>query len=247
MGLLEDLTAIHEEIKVNPKEAKEKTRRHFWRIVGKIKRQNSPDDMVIQKAAEIRDLLYAHKLGKPRSLKWLILWFTLGTFGIIYYIWQVLSGLHYTGDLLYDLLFVLSWPASIVAGVVFLFYPFGRLIAGKITGIRLDGITRDIYYLPTLKINYETYLKASPPKRQWFFFFAGYWTAFTAIWVGSIGFLLGGEWLGITFGVILAFLETLGAIFGGKWAGELGHFHRERRIVRDWKRNLTTAGHIRAG
>ncbi|MFX1563554.1 MAG: hypothetical protein ACFFDP_09650, partial [Promethearchaeota archaeon] len=145
--------------------------------------------------------------------------------------------LQYTGDLLYDLFFVLSIPGGTVAAVVFCFYPFGRLIAGKITGIQLDGITRDIYYLPTLKINYVTYLKASPPRQQWFFFFAGYWTVFTAMWVGTIGFILGGEIVGIILGILLAFLETLGAIFGGKWAGELGHFHRERRIVRDWKQN----------
>ncbi|MFX1562642.1 MAG: hypothetical protein ACFFDP_04985, partial [Promethearchaeota archaeon] len=127
MGLLEDLTAIHEEIKVNPEEVDEKIRRRFWRIVGKIKRQHSLDDLVIQNAAEIRDLLYEHKLGKPRSLKWLILWFTFGILGITYYIWLVLPGLQYTGDLLYDFLFVLSIPGGTVAAVVFCFYPFGRL------------------------------------------------------------------------------------------------------------------------
>lgn len=127
-----------------------------------------------------------------------------------------------------------------MAAVVFLYYPFGRLLGGKLLGIRLDGITRDIYYLPTLRVNYVTYLRASPLRRQWFFFVAGYWTAFTALWLGTLGFVLGGEWLGLAFGVSLGFLETLGGILGGKWGGELGHFHRERQIVRDWKQAQRT-------
>ncbi|MDO8124867.1 MAG: hypothetical protein Q6364_10875 [Candidatus Hermodarchaeota archaeon] len=240
MGLLEDLNQIHTEIVSSPQQVDADTRRHFWRIVGQIKRQPAPDDACITKAAEIRDLLYEERLGKPRSLKWLFFWFLCGTLGLFYYVWLALFNLQPTGNFWVDLFWVYFYPGALVAGIVFLFYPFGRLIFGKALGIRLDGITRDIYYLPTLKINYTTYLKASPPRRQWFFFFAGYWTAFTALWVGTIGFVLGGEWVGIAFGLALAALETLGAFVGGKWGGELGHFHRERQIVKDWKRNLET-------
>ena len=241
MALLDDLNQIYEQIAPDPKQVDEATRRRFWRIVGKIKRHPAPDDALIMKATEIRNLLYDHRLGKPKSLKWLFFWFLFGTLGIVYYLWLVLYGPTLTGDFWFDLLFVHLYRGATVASVVFLYYPFGRLLAGKALGIRLDGITRDIYYLPTLKINYPTYLKAPPPRRQWFFFIAGYWTAFTALWVGTIGFLLGQEIAGITFGILLGLLETLGGIRGGKWGGELGHFQRERRIVRDWKRNLKSS------
>ncbi len=53
--------------------------------------------------------------------------------------------------------------------------------------------------------------------------------------IGAVGYFVAGEWTAIALGVILGFLETLGAIFGGVWAGELGHFHREFRIMRDWR------------
>ncbi len=238
MELLEELNQIHNEIQSNPKLVDKAIRQRFWRLVGHIKRQPAPDKASIRKVTEIRDLLYEARLGKPRSLKWLTFWFLAGTLGLLYYLWIVLFDLQHTGNFWIDILYVYIFPGATVAAIVFCYYPFGRLLAGKALGIRLDGITRDIYYLPTLKINYYTYLTASPPRRQWFFFIAGYWTAFTALWVGTIGFILGGEWVGIAFGLILGGLETLGAIIGGKWGGELGHFHRERRIVQDWKRNL---------
>ncbi len=238
MNLLEELDQLYDEIKPNPKAVDEGTRQRFWRLVSQIKRQPEPDRASIMKATDIRNLLYEARLGKPHSLKWLTFWFLAGTLGVIYYLWLVLFDLQLTGNFWIDITFVYAYPFAIIMGIIFFYYPFGRLLAGKALGIRLDGITRDIYYLPTLKINYPTYLAASPPRRQWFFFFAGYWTAFTALWVGTLGFLLGREWIGIAVGLVLGALETLGGIVGGKWGGELGHFHRERQIVRDWKRNL---------
>ncbi len=199
---------------------------------------HSPSKAAIQKAAEIRDILYEQRLGKPKPVSWLALWFLLGVICVGAHLWAVTLGPPYVGDFFYDFLIVMSIRGGTVGGAIFALYPFGRLIAGKRAKIRLDGITRDIYYLPTLKINYVTYLEASPPSRQWFFFFAGVWTVITATWVGILGFLLGrGEWIGLAIALVLAIAEAFGAIIGGKWAGELGHFKRERRIVRDWRRS----------
>ncbi len=235
MGILEQLQSIHQIVERDPANLDLKTRRQFWRIVGQLKRMESPDANVIAKASQIRDLLYRERLGRTISLNWLFLWLLCGVSAIIYYLWLLLVQERVTGNLMddYDL-------GALVAGAMFFLYPFGRLIAGALMGIRFDGISRDIYYLPTLKINYPTYLLASPPNRLWFFFLAGYWTAFSMIGIGIVGYLLSGEWTAIAFGLLLAFGETLAAIFGGKWGGELGHFHRELQIVRDWKQNLTS-------
>ncbi len=54
-------------------------------------------------------------------------------------------------------------------GAIPCFYLHGCYIGGLIAGIQFDGVTRDVFYLPTLKINYRSYLKAQPPTRQWFF------------------------------------------------------------------------------
>ena len=236
MGILEQLQAIHQIVKRNPAKLDLKTRRQFWRMVSQIKRMESPDTAVIAEASKIRNLLYKERLGRSIPLNWLFLWFLCGVSAVYYYLWLLLIEERATGSLIgdYDL-------GALVAGAVFFLYPFGRLIAGSLMGIRFDGISRDIYYLPTLKINYPTYLQAPPPNRLWFFFLAGFWTAFIMICIGIAGYLLAGEWTAIALGLFLAFLEALAAIFGGKWGGELGHFHRELRIVREWKQNLTSS------
>ena len=102
----------------------------------------------------------------------------------------------------------------------------------------MNYITRDIYYLPTLKVNYPTYLKAKPTHRMWFFFFAGLWTVITGTWVGILGWIIGGEWIGLVSSFILGVLEGVGIHYGGKWGGEMGHFKRERQIVKDWQLNV---------
>ena len=235
MGILEELQTIHHIVKRDPANLDPKTRRQFWRMVSQIKRIESPDTSVIAEASKIRNLLYKERLGRSISLRWLAIWLLCGISAIFYYLWLLLIEERVTGSLLddYDL-------GALVAAAMFFLYPFGRIIAGKLMGIGFDGISRDIYYLPTLKINYPSYLSASPPKRLWFFLVAGYWTALTMICIGTAGYLLRGEWTALAFGLFLAFLETLGAIFGGRWGGELGHFHRELRIVRDWQQNLTS-------
>ncbi|MHA2250782.1 MAG: hypothetical protein ACXAD7_10480 [Candidatus Kariarchaeaceae archaeon] len=43
----------------------EEVKRKFWRMVGKIKRQENPDFLTIEKAARIRERLHVHRFGKP--------------------------------------------------------------------------------------------------------------------------------------------------------------------------------------
>ena len=235
MEILDQLGSIYRIVKQSPARLDPKIRRQFWRIVSQIKRMESPDSDLIAAAAKVRNLLYEQRLGRSISLNWLVVWFLAGVSFVSYYFWLLLIEGQVTGRLLddYDL-------GALVAGAMFFLYPFGRLIAGRLMGIRFDGISRDIYYLPTLKINYPTYLHAPPPNRLWFFFLAGFWTAFVMICIGFIGYLLSGEWTALAIGLVLAFLEALAAIIGGKWGGELGHFHRELRVVRDWKKNLSS-------
>ena len=108
-------------------------------------------------------------------------------------------------------------------------------------GIRFDGMSRDIYYLPTLKITYFSYLMASPPKRQWMFFIAGISTVRTSGIARTIGFVLARDVTGLVFCTFLIVSYIYVIAFPkrvGKWGGEMGHFCRERKIFRDWKRNL---------
>jgi hypothetical protein len=170
MEILAQLKAIHQTVKQDPARLDLNTRRQFWRLVSQIKRMESPGTAVIAEASKIRNLLYRERLGRSISLNWLCLWFLAGVSAVIYYLWLLLAEERATGRLLddYDL-------GALVAGAMFFLYPFGRLIAGRLMGIRFDGISRDIYYFPTLKINYPTYLQAPPPNRLWFFFLAGFW------------------------------------------------------------------------
>jgi hypothetical protein len=235
MGLLEELKWMRRNIEKNYANLDPAIRPKFWRLVGQIKRLPSPSHELILEASLARNLLYEQRLGRAIPLYWLVLWFFAGISFILYYLWLLLYQGRPSGDLIEDLEL-----GAIVAGAMFFFYPFGRVIAGKLTGISFDGISRDIYYLPTLKINYTSYLRASPPGRLMFFFMSGYWTAICMILIGYMGYWLKGESMAIIFGLVLGAAETLGAIFGGKWAGELGHFHRELKIVRDWRKNLRT-------
>ncbi len=92
MRLLDELKVIYEQVAANPGEADEKTRRRFWRIVGKIKRMPAPDDEAIVRAAEIRDLLYEVRLGAPKSLKLLVIFFLLGSLSVYGYVWVITLG-----------------------------------------------------------------------------------------------------------------------------------------------------------
>ncbi|MEX2738905.1 MAG: hypothetical protein Q6356_007555 [Candidatus Wukongarchaeota archaeon] len=231
-SMIDELNKIHAQVVISPKNAPPEVKKRFWKLVGQIKRTSNPDQKVVNKASEIRDLLYAQRLGKTIPLKLVLpIWFVIGTTFFFEYFRN--AGQEDWGGLT-------DWPCVLtILGVIAFFYPFGRLIAGKLTGIKFDGLSRDIYFLPTLKINYPSYLKTSPPKRQWMFFIAGIWTVITAVIVGIVGYLRAEDITGFAIATIVAILELV-ALTGilGKWGGEMGHFLRERRIVRDWKATL---------
>jgi hypothetical protein len=116
------------------------------------------------------------------------------------------------------------------------FYLHGRYIGGLIAGIQFDGVSRDVFYLPTLKINYRSYLLAKPPARQWIFFCGGIGTVVTSTIVATIQLFVFGDffWFLIPIllfiGELLDFLNLAGPLSGG----EFSHLRRERRIIKKW-------------
>jgi hypothetical protein len=127
--------------------------------------------------------------------------------------------------------------------IIALLYPYGRLIAGAALGIRLEAMCFDEFNEPTLKIDYETFLLASPSKRKWFFFFSGLWTLILALLAGIIGLLLVGDVLGFLFASFLIVLYTyvIGTGTTKHSRGEMAHFNRERKIERAWKKRMESA------
>lgn len=119
-------------------------------------------------------------------------------------------------------------------------YLHGRWIGGLVSGIKFDGVNRDIYYLITLKVNYESYLMARPDKRQWIYFFGGIGTVITGLIVSIILLIVYSNPYLFLFPILLFFGELLdyrGA--AGKLAGgEFQHLRREHRIIKDWKESL---------
>jgi len=118
------------------------------------------------------------------------------------------------------------------------FYLHGRYIGGLIAGIKFDGVSRDVFHFPTLKINYKTYLMAQPPKRQWIFFCGGIGTVVTSTIISVIQLVVWNDPLLFLFplllfaGEILDYLNLAGPLSGG----EFSHLRRERRIIKDWKK-----------
>lgn len=227
--MIDELNRIHKQVTKNPDNVPSNVKKRFWKLVGQIKRISNPDKKITVKVSEIRDLLYSHKYGGSIPL-WLALpiWFTLGficLFGFIYAVmndvWGGIEGYrHWT-----------IWWTMVC------FFPFGRLIAGRFTGIKFDGLALTYYIFPTLKTNYSSYLTASPPKRKWFFFFAGIWTAIITGVMGIIGYIGTGDKIYLLPFIMIAIIDLI-AFTGilGKWGGEMWNFHRERRIVHDWSK-----------
>jgi hypothetical protein len=120
------------------------------------------------------------------------------------------------------------------------FYLHGRYIGGLIASIKFDGVSRDVFHLPTLKINYRSYLLASPPARQWIFFCGGIGTVVTSVVVATIQFVVFGEMLWYLFPVLLFLGELLDFynLAGPLSGGEFHHLRRERRIINDWKKKV---------
>ena len=119
------------------------------------------------------------------------------------------------------------------------FYLYGRLIGGKISGISFDGVTRDVFYLPTLKINYSSYLSAQPPSRQWIFLCGGLGTVVTSFISSIIVLIIYNDPYLFIFPIFLFIGELLdySGLAGVLSGGEFEHLRREHKIIKDWKNN----------
>ena len=241
------LQEIHSIVTQNPKEVPEETRKEFWRIVRQIKKNPRPDEQEIIQASEIRNILFQADRGKTYPLApTLFIETLLGLLSVWGYLWALETPLDWGGILTWGfpgwMAFALRF-IFILAVVAFL-YPIGRVIAGVWAGIKLDGMCRDQYYEPTVKIDYVTFLKAPAWKRKWFFFFAGFWTLFTSLWLWILGLWIAGDYTASILTALLVIFEG-GVILSGNPSatrGEMGHYNREKRIERAWKKNLDKLG-----
>lgn len=119
-------------------------------------------------------------------------------------------------------------------------YLHGRYIGGLIAGVEFDGVVRDIYYLVTMKINYQSYLSAKPNKRQWIFFAGGIGTVISSSVASLIAlFVYGNPYLFI-FPIMLFLGELFDYAFHDNRVGkgEFHHLRREHKIIKDWKKSL---------
>jgi hypothetical protein len=151
------------------------------------------------------------------------------------------------GSIILDILLLRNSPNLLISinkllviAAIPCFYLNGRWIGGKVAGISFDGVSRDVFGLFTLKINYQSYLNAHPTQRQWIFFFGGLGTIITALLGASIVFLFFADPWYFLFPILLAcgsLLDFMG--YAGPLSGsELHHFRRERRIIKDYHLSL---------
>lgn len=237
------LVEIQSIIDNNPKQIPTETRKQFWKIVRQIKREPKPDEQEVLKASEIRNILFAIDRGRTYPLVPILLLETiLGLLALWGYVWALGSPLIWGEIVEWD---VSSWISFglrflFVFAVIAFLYPIGRVIGGKWAGIKLDGMCRDQYYEPTVKIDYVTFLKASASKRKWFFFIAGSWTVITSLWLWILGMFLAWDYTALIPTVVLLLFESLAILSGNPShnRGEMGHYNREKRIEREWKKNL---------
>jgi hypothetical protein len=279
---LQDIIKIVEK---DPSSVPASVKKRFWKIVGKIKRDPSPDKQEVELASRIRDIMYVERLGSPKPLGLTIsLWTFCGigfmvisvltrmpgmlessmflslailTLFTIGYGWILNLGKERTlllvvimiGPTVIIYLLILYFFTDLLILIPYMMmfitvpclYPIGRLVGGIIAGIDFDGMTRDVFFLPTLKINYRSYLLAKAPKRQWIFFCGGIGTVITSVMLGTIHFIFFNDPLfnifgiGLALGELMDFLGLAGPLSGG----EMNHLKRETIIVRDWKKNLS--------
>ncbi|MFW9800293.1 MAG: hypothetical protein ACFFD9_07650 [Candidatus Thorarchaeota archaeon] len=244
---LRELERIREEVVKDPENVPRETRKSFWRLVRQIKREPFPNDDEIDVAAAVRNILFEVDRGGTYRTGPALAIMTLVGFGIaLGYLWLLGSPLDWGN--------VLGWTIAdlgqfalrflcVFGGIAF-FYPLGRFIAGKVLGIRIEGMARDEYYEPTLKIDYVSFLKAPVPKRKWFFFFAGIWTIITSLAFGVMGFVVGGDFTAFIPMVLLLIFEGYAVLNGTpkRSFGEMGTYNREKKIERAWRKRLAETG-----
>ena len=237
---MNELERILEEVK-DTDEVAPSTRKQFWKIVRQIKRERYPDIKEIKLATKIRNILFENKTSRVYSLGW----FLAGE-----YVFGIIFGIVYVLALFIPVSWfnILSWgffEISVILvrfvglfAVIALFYPYGRLIAGAGYGIKFDGMYFSAQKEPGLKIEYESFLKAKPTNRKRFFFFSGLWTLILAFGFGLLGWLLAGDIIGLAISAV--FLCFYGYVIGtgnpSNSHGEMGHYNREKKIERAWKK-----------
>jgi hypothetical protein len=234
---------IEEIVSKNPKTVDKETRREFWKLVRQIKRSPNPDQEEVVIAARIRNLLFKELRGREYPLGLCIGVLFLPGLLMTYWYLRLLS-------VPLDFSTILVWTNSdwwlflrrvgCVMGATFFFYPFGRLLAGKWLGIKIEAMCKGMYSEPALKIDYESFLLAEPPNRKWFFFIGGAWTVITCLILGIPGWFVAGDISGILAGAFLGVSEWLAILSGTtkKVGGEMAHYNREKKIETAWKKKL---------
>ncbi|MHA2226691.1 MAG: hypothetical protein ACXAC8_15880 [Candidatus Hodarchaeales archaeon] len=281
---MSELEEMRKTIRIDQSQLNPEARKRFWRIVGEIKRQTSPDSQVVEIASEVRDTLYKQRLGSTKPIRIILPLWTVCGFGVVLsslffsnpdliylgmclswlvitvftlgYLWIVYLSKkwRYTiliasvgGTVIGDLLLAVISIDLLVGVNRFLmiaavpcFYLHGRWVGGKISSIQFDGVSQDIFYLPTLKINYQSYLLAQPPARQWIFFCGGIGTVVTFGIVATVQLIVFGDPLFYLFPIVLLFGEILDYLnlAGPLSGGEFHHLRRERKIIGDWKKRI---------
>ncbi len=240
---LQELEKIREEVKEDPKNVPLDRRKHFWKLVRQIKRETNPDDGEIEIASEIRNILFEADRGKTyRTGPALVLMTVFGLGTLLAYFWLLGTPLDWSNILAWTLtdLWALFLRFLAVMGVVAFFYPWGRVIAGRVLGIRIMGMCKSEYHEPAMKIDYVTFLKARPSNRKWFFFFAGLWTAITSIAVGGVGLIYAGDLTAFIPALLILLFEGKVLASGSpkRTSGEMGHYNREKKIEKAWKKRL---------
>lgn len=241
---LQNLDYIEEVVTRDSKNIPPEVRKQFWKIVREIKRSPHPDLSKVKQVTRIRNIFFKEKRGRTYPL-WpcIILMTMVGILGpTLWYLRLLGVPLQWNAFAIWtssDWWIFLRRFGSLAAATFF-FYPLGRLIAGKWIGIRIDGVSRGMYNEPTLKIDYETFLLLSPPKRKWFFFFAGIWTIITSFMLGLVGLVLVGDLCGIIIVIFLGISEGLAILSETtkNIGGEMAHYNRERKIERAWRRQI---------
>ena len=238
---MSELEQILEEVK-EANEVSKSTRKRFWKLVRQIKRERDPDRAEIKIATQIRNILF--KLDRGRTYP---IWPLLGVqtfFGwlaLLMYVLALLTPVSWIN--------IFNWSMSEIITIVIrfmglfliiaLWYPYGRLMAGAGLGIKLEALCLDEYKEPTLKIDYESFLRATPTNRKRFFLYSGLWTMILALGFGIIGWILAGDILGfiLTVFFLCFYVPVIRSGTTSHGRGEMAHYNRERKIERAWKKN----------
>jgi hypothetical protein len=238
---ISELKRILEEVK-DIDEISKTTRKHFWKLVRQIKRERIPDYDEIKIATKIRNILFAERTANVYSLELYIgVSLVLGILSASIYIYTSYISVSWYNIFIWSIfeIAIITIRFFALFSAIAFFYPFGRLIAGAANGIWFDGMYFSPHKEPALKIEYESFLMTTPPHRKWFFFFSGLWTFLTALSLGIIGLMVGGDILGIAIcGLFLCFYGfVLGSGSPSNSRGEMGHYNREKRIEAAWKKS----------